>query len=383
MAAEDPLEEVRVRLLRPSEVSRHAWRALVTRSRPSDPKLLPEIALESAGAESPEPLLYWRGDAAGGRTLAVMEPRGIRLARAPGIGRLTALRALRVVGNDVYGEVDPESAAEFIDAACALLAAGRADCVLFDDLGEDSPLVAPIGLAERTRRVIVYRPSPPQPHWYIEFPSPAEAYWKGISSKARYKLRRKARAFDHRLIAIRERHQVRTFFETARHISARSWQGKRLGLRIRASPAEVRKAEILADAGAFRSYLLERDDGTPLAFVLGSQWHGRYFHEETGYDMEFAELSPGIVLQYRLLEDLIAHDTPRILDFGAGDAEYKRTLGNLRKGSGKLILMRRGGRPLAAHAVAGISRAAERGARDMLRRMGVYERARRLYRGRG
>jgi CelD/BcsL family acetyltransferase involved in cellulose biosynthesis len=382
MAAEAPLADLRPRLLRPSDVSRHAWRALVAQSRPSDPKLLPEIALEPAGGRTAEPLLFWRGDVASARTLALLEPRVIRLARAPGIGRLTTLRALRVVGNDVYGEVDGASASEFIDAACTLLAGGRADCVVFDDLAANSPLGEPIAAAERARRILAYRPSPPQPHWYIEFPSPAEAYWKGVSSKARYKLRRKARALDHRVITIREPAQVREFLERARHISARSWQGKRLGLRVCASPEELRKAERLAEVGALRSYLLERSDGTPLAFVLGSQWRGRYFHEETGYDMSYAELSPGMVLQYRLLEDLIAQDTPQLLDFGAGDAEYKRSLGNVCGESGRLILVRRTGRPLAAYALAGAWHASDRGARALMRRAGVYERVRRLYRGR-
>ena len=375
MAYAAPLD----RVVTPSDVSRHAWRALVTRCAPSDPKLLPEVAVDAAARG--QPLLYWRTDGAGA-SLAVLERRRLRLARAPGIGRLTTIDALRVVGNDVFGDVDGPSAAQFVDAMCALLERGRADGVLFDDLAVDSPLAGPIAAAQAARRVAVYRPSPPQAHWYIEFPSPPDRYWKSVSSKTRYKLRRKARAFEHHLLRVTERRDVAAFLDKARAISERSWQGKRLGPRIRGAADEARRAERLADAGALRSYLLEAPDGTPLAFVLGSQWRGRYLHEETGYDMSRAELSPGIVLQYRMLEDLVAHDTPDILDFGAGDAEYKRSLANVRGDSGRLVMLRRAPGPRIARGVAAAYGASEARARAILRRAGFYERARRVYRGR-
>ena len=369
-------------LYAPSEVSRAEWRALVTASAHSEPKLLPEVALDARRGAQAEPVLFWRINDRGARALAVLERRPVRLARAPGLGRLTSMSALRVVGSDLFGDVDRGSAEAFIGAASAAIDGRNTGCVWFDDLDTGSPLAEPIEAARRKRLIDVFSPFAPQPHWYIRFPDPPAAYWKTLPGKARYKLRRKARAFSHRVVAITEPGEVEAFLQKARAISERSWQGKRFGLRVRASAAEIREAKILAAAGAFRSYLLERDDGTPVAFVLGTQWQGRFRHEETGYDMAFAELSPGIVLLYGLLGDLLAREPPELLDFGAGDAEYKRSFANVYRESGRVALIRRGGYPLAASALARGWLGAERRGRDVLRRTGIYEKARRLYRGR-
>jgi CelD/BcsL family acetyltransferase involved in cellulose biosynthesis len=49
-----------------------------------------------------------------------------------------------------------------------------------------------------------------------------------------------------------------------------------------------------------------------------------------GFNAHCAALSPGIVLMLLLVEDLFTHDPPRLIDFGSGDHEYKRSLGNSR-----------------------------------------------------
>lgn len=361
-----------------------AWRAAVQGRATSHPRLLPEVALDPGRRAAQGALLFARPGLASGSpsALALLEPASIRLARAPCLGELTRLSALRVVGSELYGDVTREGAEAFVDAACALLEAGRAECVLFDDLAADSPLAAPIAAARARGRVGLAPRGPRQPHWYVRFPAPASAYWRALPGKARYKLRRKARGFSHRLVAVTRPEHVADFLAKARWVSERSWQGRRFGLRVTGSREEIREAARLAEAGALRSYLLEAEDGSPVAFVLGSQWGGLFRHEETAYDTAWAELSPGIVLLFRLLEDLTERDPPRLLDFGAGDAEYKRSFGNACAESGPVALIPRAGRPRRAAAVARAWQRADRGARDALRRAGIYDKARRLYRGR-
>ena len=97
----------------------------------------------------------------------------------------------------------------------------------------------------------------------------------------------------------------------------------------------------MAARGAFRSYLLEHQ-GRPTAFVIGTQVNGCYNYEQLAYDPAYAAHSPGTVLLFRLLEDLIARDPPRVLDFGDGEAEYKRLFANAESRSGPVILARRG-----------------------------------------
>ena len=59
----------------------------------------------------------------------------------------------------------------------------------------------------------------------------------------------------------------------------------------------------------------------PVAFVLGTYWNGHYTYERIAYDQAYRSKSPGSILLYRVLEELISTDTPRVFDFTAGEAD--------------------------------------------------------------
>lgn len=175
------------------------------------------------------------------------------------------------------------------------------------------------------------------------------------------------------------KNDVARFLQQADHVSERSWQAKRLGSRVADSPEARRSLERLAQLGAFRSYILEQR-GRPIAFALCRQWNGKFDYQEIGYDVEFAEYSPGTILLYRLLEDLIAHDSPRLFDFDSGDAEYKRMFGNRQTMSGPIMLTRRAWKYAL---IFGLSRSSSRTGsrlRSWAGRSKPYKLLRRLYR---
>ncbi len=60
----------------------------------------------------------------------------------------------------------------------------------------------------------------------------------------------------------------------------------------------------LAEQGLLRAYAL-RCGGKPCAMGIGYQKDGVYHYYETAYCEEFAKLSPGRVLLYLMLEDLL------------------------------------------------------------------------------
>src|SRR5205823_2400496 len=146
-------------------------------------------------------------------------------------------------------------------------------------------------------------------------------------------LKRKVTKLDHTIQVVNRADQVAGFLNDAHCISQESWQSKRLGLRIKNSPQEKALYEALAELGALRAYLLHHA-GKPIAFSLGIQWNGGYLWDEVGHIAAFSEQSPGTVLFMRMLEDLIARDTPRIFDFGYGDGEHKRLFGTRQTQSG-------------------------------------------------
>jgi hypothetical protein len=316
------------------------------------------------------------GDLSRLRSMAVFRAIERSVYLIPGLPVRRTLRVGKLVGNRVLGSNSSESLASCLEEFGRMLTSGEVDQVFFEDIEVGSPLRTAIE-GMRLPGVQAVSPSAPQPHWWIRFPEPAEDYWKKFSSKTRYNLRSSAKKLLHTVTCYKEDPSL--FLEKAHRVSVESWQSKKLGLRIKNNPAERRYWERVASLGALRGYILEQGE-QPLAFILGVQWGGCFVLEEIGYNSAHAKSSPGNVLHFRMLEDLISCDTPAVLDFGYGDNEYKRLFGNHQSMSGPVILARRASYPLAAARFERMRREMGRMVREQARRMGILPALRRLAR---
>jgi Acetyltransferase (GNAT) domain len=283
----------------------------------------------------------WQNAGKGNR-IAVLGPRVLRLHLLPGPALPVTLRGHRLMCNQIVGADSAAEMTPFVKAMSELLTSRQTESVLLEDVEVDGPLHRAVKdlVAGGAGQVAIHSLTAPQAHWWIDFPSEPAEYWKKFSAKTRQYFRSAARKLDHELVRFTAREDVERFLKGADQVSQRSWQSKRLGARVTDSAPMRAALERSAALGAFRSYLLEQR-GRPIAFALCRQWNGKFDYQEIGYDMEFAERSPGTVLLYRLLEDLIAHDPPRWFDFDSGDADYKRMFGNRQTLSGPLMLTRR------------------------------------------
>ena len=158
-------------------------------------------------------------------------------------------------------------------------------------------------------------------------------YLDGLKSRDRTNLKRRKKKLwaavngDARLDKITSPEQVPAFLDCVHRIHQLTWQAKAFGQRKRNALEDVAYFRALADMGLLRSYLLICR-GSAVAFQVGVQYRGTYQFVETGYDLQWADYGPGTVLEYLTIEDLFAADKPDFADFGFGDAEYKRILGN-------------------------------------------------------
>src|SRR5262249_45949458 len=96
----------------------------------------------------------------------------------------------------------------------------------------------------------------------------------------------------------------------------------------------------LAERNLLRAYILSGDK-TPCAFVLGYQYGSVFHYADPRYHQDFKDLSPGIVLLYLMVEDLISHRPARQLNFGASDALYKRLFSNVHYEEAPVLLLRK------------------------------------------
>lgn len=310
--------------------------------------------------------------------VCVLAPRSISARKYTRMTPDLTLNVYRIAGGRLTGELDAEDHAALLRAASDLTARSTADALLVEDLNIDSRL-----WKQLEEQQPLWCPASVQTRHEIRFPEDPAAYWEKFSGKTRKKFRKRVRSFgEHRLQRITDIEDVPQFLEDASRISANSWQAQQIGQRIQNDERELRMLTSLAGIDALRSYVLYRGD-EPVAFELAYQYHGLYLAEDASYDARFASDSPGQVLQLLVLEDLSAHDSPAVYDFGCGDAEYKRIFGtDCAESANVMIIQSR----LAARCKTWMVRAGlscERLTRLALRQLGVFKRLRQRSRSAG
>jgi CelD/BcsL family acetyltransferase involved in cellulose biosynthesis len=184
-----------------------------------------------------------------------------------------------------------------------------------------------------------------QTHHALLLPATFEEYLSKLKRKKRYNLQRQVKLLqDHgggglELLRVESEDHISLFLEAAFSIAKNSWQHKRLGTRIDNSPEWHSKLQDLAGRGLLRAYYLKYG-GKPCAFALGYQFRDVYHYVEIAYDESFAKYSPGTVLLYLLIKDLIQHHPPKRLNFGLSDHPYKQMFGNIHFKAAQILLWR-------------------------------------------
>lgn len=91
-------------------------------------------------------------------------------------------------------------------------------------------------------------------------------------------------------------------------------------------------------------------NGTPIAFWNGFVYGSTFYIWTTGFDPEYKELRPGMFLLQHLFMDL-CNEKVTSVDFGSGDADYKRHLSNAHAQEVSLHLFAPNARGLAMNAL--------------------------------
>jgi CelD/BcsL family acetyltransferase involved in cellulose biosynthesis len=336
--------------------------------------LHPQLALSAMQVRGATPVVYAGAAAEGVASLGVLVDRPYPIRPVAGLPWQLTLRGYKLLGSRLAGIATPEVAGEFCDWIAPILRSTGKECLYLEDLEVGSPMRDAL-VGRRRSGIVVLQTRPPEGHWWIRFPERPEAYWDQFSGRTRSKFRQKSRKLG-ALRCFQTEDEVQSFFGQAREVSESSWQSKRLGLRISAGRDEIGFWKTVARLGAMRSYILEHED-KPVAFALAAQWNGTLSYEEIAFDPEYADLSPGTVLLFRILQDVVERDPVRKFDFGIGDAEYKHLFANHQTQSGPVLVIRRRLRPIVAAGLAAIRQRASGLARAGLQNSWLLRAARR------
>ncbi len=236
-------------------------------------------------------------------------------------------RILRFVNGGFLGNQSQENSQFLVREIVRSLDSGEADAAEFSQLNAQLPLY---GLAKRGPNIFCRDQfTPLQSHSYLTLVGGFDGFLRGLSSKRRKQLAKRARMlandFPVRFENVRSEHDVEDFASKADEISRKTYRHA-LGVGF-VNNLETR--EVLCAAArksALRACVLcvgERPIAFTGAILSGQTLYGTH----TGYDPEFKRYSPGLQSLMHLLEESFsAQGAPLRYDAGCGDFSYKRAL---------------------------------------------------------
>jgi CelD/BcsL family acetyltransferase involved in cellulose biosynthesis len=156
-----------------------------------------------------------------------------------------------------------------------------------------------------------------------------EPYLAGFSGKSRSTLRRKARRLAERsggtldLRCYRTAAELESFHASARALSVRTYQERLLDGGLPSGPDALEAMRTLAARDQVRAWLLFVD-GRPVSYLYAPAEGYTLIYAYLGYDPDFAEYSPGTVLQLEAMRQLMEERRFRLFDFTEGEGQHKR-----------------------------------------------------------
>lgn len=217
-------------------------------------------------------------------------------------------------------------------AECSLLAkaifnslrSGEADSMHFNHLRTDSPLYACVDKRGELFSAL-------QTHRALTVPDTEEKFWVRFSAKVRKNLKWQMRRFERnfpyniRIERMGNTRDLDRLIAEIEHVAAKTYQ-RGLGAGFNASAAERARLKLKAEKGWLCAWVLYVKS-VPCSFWGGTLYHGVFHSDWMGYDPEFRMFSPGMYLILRVIESLCCESREvKRIDFGLGDAEYKRLL---------------------------------------------------------
>ena len=156
-----------------------------------------------------------------------------------------------------------------------------------------------------------------------------DAWLAGFSAKSRSTMKRKAKKLAERsggaldLRCYRTEDEISQFFDSARAVSALTYQERLLDAGLPAGPEALARMRALARRDQMRGWLLFVD-GRPISYLYAPAEGDTLIYAFLGYDPDFAAYSPGTVLQFEAMRQLMEEGRFRLFDFTEGEGQHKR-----------------------------------------------------------
>jgi hypothetical protein len=188
-------------------------------------------------------------------------------------------------------------------------------------------LAAPIPVIRRFPKMLRYAPRQ-MLHFYTDMRDPKQAF-QGMSSKTRATVMRKVRSYrefcggDIRWAMYKAPEEMLVYHRLAREVARKTYQERLFDSGL--PDTEEFRGNMLDLAGRdlARGFLLFHGD-RPVAYLYTPAPDGFLIYDYLGYDPEYANHSPGTVLQYLALAALHAEQRFPLYYWGFGQSQTKK-----------------------------------------------------------
>jgi CelD/BcsL family acetyltransferase involved in cellulose biosynthesis len=304
------------------------------------------------------------------------------VARLPGFKTTLQprLKVLRVVYGGMLGDWNEGNLDRLLVALKESLARGDFRAVWFEMLNLQSPLW------ERSQalfpRMCRGCASAPNLHWTLRLPKSYGDFLKGLDSKTRKNQKRHVNLlendFSHLSVKRFDRvTDLDAIVNTSDRILSKTYQ-RGFG-NAWTSVEMVKRVSLWLGKGLFTAFFLYAN-GEARAYQHILRYRGRAFAIGTGCDPGFQRYAVGRYIQLKALEDLCESQDASELDFGFGDAEYKRELCNQHCEEADLVLFGLNCSGLAANAMRTATIKGLQLLKRALRSAGMFGRIKRAWR---
>lgn len=236
------------------------------------------------------------------------------------------VRSLEVIYGGTLGDLSYSNSIALIEELMQSLRRAEADVVFLKMFRCDSPIY----------QVAKQRPSflcrdhypSPSPHWTMTMPKSFDEFYGQLSKSTKKTNRlitnrmKKSFGDDWSIRCFRKTDEIELAMRDTETVAAKTYQrGMQAGF---PNTSLTRKQwSFAADREWLLAYVLYIKEA-PCAFWNGYIYKNIFIPTATGYDPVYRYYDPGMFLFLRMVEDLCLNNGIKLIDFGFGEAEYKR-----------------------------------------------------------
>lgn len=240
------------------------------------------------------------------------------------------LRVLSVVHSGIAGAEDERDQHTLINELGKALQNREADALCFSKLRSESSFfeLARGGAPWPCRDHLCAE----MPRTDVAVPDDLASFLRARSRNTRDNCKRYAKRLERQhgdeltVRAYRTPAELPEAFAAMERVAEKTYQ-RGLGVGFRDESLQRAHLEAAARKDFFRAWVLMLET-TPIAFWYGIAHRGTFYIGSPGYDPAHGKLKVGQYLQLRMMEDLCSDSEITRLDYGFGEAQYKRSFGD-------------------------------------------------------